>query len=231
VNALILSPLDHCGYTTREVYAVDDVRVTLDPNQGWQCGCKGYARGSECSHISQARVFKQMRRSKRDDDDTIEIELTAEELQALYIAASVEHVADYRHDEPVAGPKRVMRPPRWSAALAAAAIAAISSGITYFATDKQQPVRVIETRVHERLAAAAPEPTPSAPVTFVNPFDPNEIFEFAPGVSQDQARAAVAEILMSRARERLAVVDVPGRGGKAIHRSKTSAAARLVNRS
>lgn len=230
VNAVTLNPLDYGGYTTREVYSVDDVRVTLDPNQGWQCACRRYVRGAECSHISQARVFKQMRGSK-PDDDTIELEVTAEELQALYIAASVEH-ADYRHDEPVARPERVRRPSRWGAALAAAAIAAVSSGITYVATDRQQPIRVVETPLPAPLTTTAPEDPPPAPLKFVNPFDATEVFEFSPGVSENAAREAVAEILRSRARQRLATaVDAPGRGSKPIRHGKPEPAARLVNRS
>jgi hypothetical protein len=58
-------------------------------------------------------------------------------------------------------------------------------------------------------SAEAPNPpfTPSAesqipPVKFPNPFDPDEIFEFAPGTSKEDARAAVAEILRERARMR-----------------------------
>jgi hypothetical protein len=43
----------------------------------------------------------------------------------------------------------------------------------------------------------APEPT-----RFRNPFDKTEVFELAPGLSQDEARAIVADLLIERARER-----------------------------
>ena len=40
------------------------------------------------------------------------------------------------------------------------------------------------------------------PTLFANPFDPSEVFEFPPGTSKDTARESVAEMLLSRARER-----------------------------
>jgi hypothetical protein len=212
------------------VYSVQDVRVTLDPNQGWQCGCKGYAPGLECTHIEQARVFRQMRGSKRDDD-TIELELSAEELQALYIAGSVEHT-DFRPAATLVIPKRVPTHSRWTAVLAAAGITALSSGITYLlATDREQPIRVAGHGSLPALVAREHEAPAPPPVKFVNPFDATEVFEFSPGVSETEARDAVAEVLLSRARDRLAGVDAPGRGTKAVHRSKPAPAARLANRS
>ena len=41
------------------------------------------------------------------------------------------------------------------------------------------------------------------PVRFANPFDATEVFEFPPGTSQTDARKAVADALLERARERL----------------------------
>lgn len=46
-------------------------------------------------------------------------------------------------------------------------------------------------------------------VRFPNPFDPSEVFEFPEGTTEADARAAVAEILMDRARERQASTAVP----------------------
>jgi hypothetical protein len=40
------------------------------------------------------------------------------------------------------------------------------------------------------------------PVLFANPFDTEEVFEFPPGTSESEAREAVAELLMERARAR-----------------------------
>jgi hypothetical protein len=72
------------------------------------------------------------------------------------------------------------------------------------------------TSEHKHLAAAAPAPTPvvaestaappppppGEPVRFKNPFDHNEVFEFPPGTSLTEARQAVAQLLMERARDR-----------------------------
>ena len=40
------------------------------------------------------------------------------------------------------------------------------------------------------------------PVLFKNPFDETEVFEFPPGTSKEEARAAVADMLLKRAMER-----------------------------
>jgi hypothetical protein len=42
----------------------------------------------------------------------------------------------------------------------------------------------------------------SEPVRFANPFDRSEVFEFPPGTTRDEARDAVAQLLIERARER-----------------------------
>ena len=41
------------------------------------------------------------------------------------------------------------------------------------------------------------------PVRFTNPFDASEVFDFPAGTSEDEARAAVATILLDRARTRM----------------------------
>ena len=62
--------------------------------------------------------------------------------------------------------------------------------------------------IRQALATPAPEPkvappTPAAePVRFRNPFDKHEVFEFPPGTTQQQARDAVADVLLQRAMER-----------------------------
>jgi hypothetical protein len=44
--------------------------------------------------------------------------------------------------------------------------------------------------------------TATPPVKYVNPFDRSEVFEFPPGTTRAEARDAVAQILMERARDR-----------------------------
>ncbi|HVY80193.1 MAG TPA: hypothetical protein VG994_04360 [Steroidobacteraceae bacterium] len=53
---------------------------------------------------------------------------------------------------------------------------------------------------------ASPPPAKTAtadPVRFRNPFDPSEVFDFPAGTTRDEARAAVAALLIERARNRL----------------------------
>jgi hypothetical protein len=173
-------------------------------------------------------VFRQMRGAKRDDD-TIELELTAKELQALCPAA-VEHT-DFRPDKGVATSRRMPRHSRWPAALAAAGIAGISSGITYLTTVPAPPVPIAESSLPQPLAAPTPEAPPPAPVKFVNPFDSTEVFEFPSGMGESDVRAAVAELLLNRARERLAASADAQRSGKPVHRERPVGATRLATRS
>jgi hypothetical protein len=51
-------------------------------------------------------------------------------------------------------------------------------------------------------AASPPPPPPGEPIRFKNPFDRSEVFEFPPGTSPAEARQAVAQLLMERARDR-----------------------------
>jgi hypothetical protein len=65
---------------------------------------------------------------------------------------------------------------------------------------------------HERWPTAMNEPEgvplPVAnPVRLANPFDGSEVFEFPEGTSDAEARAAMTEMLMERARERYAQLD------------------------
>ncbi|NLG75807.1 MAG: hypothetical protein GX535_06190 [Xanthomonadaceae bacterium] len=48
------------------------------------------------------------------------------------------------------------------------------------------------------------EEEPEPPTLFANPFDPTEVFELEPGLTKEEARQRVAEILLERARERMA---------------------------
>jgi hypothetical protein len=230
MKAIKLTAADREGYT-REVYSVEDVRVTFDSARGWQCKCKAYAQGFQCIHIEQAQTFRQLRGAKRDDH-AAELQLSAEELQALYIAAAVEQT-DFRSSEAVPTSRRLLRHSRWAAALLlGAGIAGMSSAITYLATERAHAIRVAENSSPEPLAIATTQAPPPTPVKFVNPFDSTEIFEFPPGMSEADMREAVAQLLLNRARQRFAAsVEMQQRNGKAVHREKPVPALRLVNRS
>lgn len=56
-------------------------------------------------------------------------------------------------------------------------------------------------------AADEVESAPAVPVRVANPFDASEVFEFPQGTPTAEARAAMAEILLQRARERYARLD------------------------
>lgn len=55
-----------------------------------------------------------------------------------------------------------------------------------------------QEEVAEEAVIEAPQPT-----LYKNPFDPSEVFELPPGLTKEEARDMVAEILMERARERM----------------------------
>jgi hypothetical protein len=214
VNANSLTPSEHRDYA-RELYAVEGVRVTLDMYRGWQCTCAVYVEKHECAHVVQAQAFRQMRGVKREDD-TIELHCTPAQLQELARAAEerekeerTEIVPALPPVRPAGRPVRLGRERRrssWTTVGAAAALSAVSSGVTYLATTWAQGNRS-EPRLSQVLLAPVPAPATSPaqePVRFVNPFDSKEVFLFPAGTSQVEARDAVAEFLLERARERAA---------------------------
>jgi hypothetical protein len=81
--------------------------------------------------------------------------------------------------------------------VALGAIAQRSSERKHLAAPVSAPTPVAATSV-----APQPPPPPGEPVRFKNPFDHSEVFEFPPGTSPAEARQAVAELLMERARGR-----------------------------
>jgi hypothetical protein len=92
-----------------------------------------------------------------------------------------------------------------------AAVAGMVIGITAFVAVASGALRATPKRTNRTLidaSAGAPAPSPQADiprpetVRFKNPFDSSEVFEFQAGTSEADARQAVAEILMQRARER-----------------------------
>lgn len=66
---------------------------------------------------------------------------------------------------------------------------------------------VVVPRASAGTVQAQVPPEESLPVYFRNPFDATEVFEFPPGTSQAEARDAVADLLLKRARERLSALD------------------------
>jgi hypothetical protein len=98
-------------------------------------------------------------------------------------------------------------------AFVSVAVFAISLGsIKYVAMSREQeaplaPAPLAAVPAPPAPTSEAPAPTPAEnppPVQFTNPFDRSEIFDFPPGTTREEARAAVAEMLMERARTRVA---------------------------
>jgi hypothetical protein len=190
----------------REIYSVDGVRVTRDYGADWQCECGTHSEGLQCVHVARAAVFKQMRGVRRESDDTIELELTPSELQSLGTAAIVESTPVGRNGS-VAKKRRLVHVSRWAAIATAAVVAGVSSGITYLATAQTSAAPLVEPTVMS-AALTAPQPVASTetvetPVKIANPFDASEIFEFPSTMSESDARDAVADFLMQRARDRI----------------------------
>jgi hypothetical protein len=140
-------------------------------------------------------------------DDTIELELSAEQVLSLSRAG-----AAIRANPPAVPsiPKSFSNAPEsqrdaWPAViLTIAGISVLSGGIAYLATIPAQPAHVGADAV---VGSAGPETTapPSAdnaPVRFTNPFDATEVFQFPSGTSDTEARQAVAGLLLQRAHDR-----------------------------
>lgn len=169
-----------------------------------------------------------MRLSDASSEDTIELELSAQ--QALSLAR-----ADAAMPSPVATVKRSILPTLavpadrrggWSAVIfSIAATSILSGGIVYLATTPAEPLRVSGSTA-VRSAATAETPLPpsvdSMRVQFINPFDGTEVFEFPSNTSETEARQAVAHILLQRAHERQKTAKITRQ------RRKAAAAERVV---
>jgi hypothetical protein len=169
--------------------------VVLDEWGDWQCESPACQSGQPCTHVGQAQRFRRMRGTK-PAGNTVELEYRDEDVRDLAEAVTQVKVST-----------RERRPAPWTVVLAAAAIAGLSSGITYVAATSRAVD--VPTTAQPRYVAASPAqpmptPEPLPPVRVVNVFDPEEVFEFPAGTSESEARHAAAELLLQRARQRLA---------------------------
>jgi hypothetical protein len=93
----------------------------------------------------------------------------------------------------------------WRAIILQIAVVTLASGaIAYVATNPEQVARAGAVLPAPAIAPEISQPPPpqAEPVTFANPFDTTEIFQFPSGTSETEARQLVAELLTERARER-----------------------------
>jgi hypothetical protein len=112
------------------------------------------------------------------------------------------------------------------ALIAGVALASIVVGAVFYVHSPARPVPVVVwpklTSIRPspaEKAAAALDAVPALPtVRMKNPFDASEVFEFPPGTTKEEARAAIADILMKRAqdREHLFVSNPPHRKSPSI---------------
>jgi hypothetical protein len=192
----------HCGYA-REIFSVEEERVILDAQQGWGCSCATYAEHGQCLHVEKAQSFRHMRRVRREDD-TIEFQLNAAQLQELSQAEEAEVLPAKAAASPA--PPRLRRHSPWTTVAVATAMSAVSSGITYLATARAPAGATAEPPGVSATLAVFPAPqahvASEVQVTFANPFDATEVFTFPAGTTEADARDAVATLLLNRARER-----------------------------
>jgi hypothetical protein len=156
------------------------------------------------------------------DEDTIELELSPEQMFALSRSVDAEQaVASQVKSTPISTPvepaapnenvnvRNEARTGRWPLARAAsalgiaAAVLALGSA-AHRAADQSSSPPAVTIKAPTSAAPATPEPAglQSSPVRFKNPFDASEIFEFPPGTSAAEARESVAELLLQRAHDR-----------------------------
>jgi hypothetical protein len=108
---------------------------------------------------------------------------------------------------PIPGAVRIpprMFSPRVMGAVAASIVAVLAAGILF---ESAPPQRVVERPVSNW--SPVPDPVVNevseveeAPTLIANPFDRTEVFELPAGISQEEAKAMVADLLLKRASER-----------------------------
>lgn len=228
VNATHPTVSKHDGYA-RELFSVQGERVTLEAQRGWQCSCTHNTEALQCTHIEQAQALRKIR-GVRPDADTIELQFSAAQLQKLSQAQHPEQTF-VPPTGSVAVPTPLRRHSPWATIAVAAAMSAVTSGLTYLATARA-PAGATAERHSSQTLAASPTPRIAVPredlVKVVNPFDTTEIFEFPPGTSHADARHAVAEFLLNRARARQAAAEVKLRSHRSAERERLEHAMRLA---
>lgn len=202
---------------TRESYSVDEASVFLDAQHGWQCSCAVFSQAQHCSHVERASVFRQMRGVQRGGD-VLDLHLSMEEFQAMVAAEAAKQMSQQSTVDHAVG-ARVIHKARRDSVVFAAVFASVASFITYFAVSRSEPATVAAASTPTSTVAAeagassltpstvTSTPVPNGPVAIVNPFDRNEIFEFPAGTPESEARREVADVLLQRARDRLAAAD------------------------
>jgi hypothetical protein len=138
-------------------------------------------------------------------EDTVELELTVSEQLVLARAAEVAMtpVVPYRAGYDTFVYTRTRRADVAGTITFAALVCGITAAVGWHALVAEPSARAIATTaVIQSAPAVRVEPPPPAVVQVQNPFDATEIFEFPAETSEAEARTAIAELLLQRARER-----------------------------
>lgn len=146
-------------------------------------------------------------------EETAEIELSGEELKVLSrVKPSTASVAA----PPAAEAKgvssrsinRVMW--RWPVALACAgavSLAAIGAGYRVNTLNEMSAQAAVMAQLQAITPSVQAQAVYTEPVRVQNPFDKREMFEFPAGTSEQEARDAMADMLLKRAIDRQAAYD------------------------
>jgi hypothetical protein len=141
-------------------------------------------------------------------DDTVELELSAEQMLALSRADAAlrsNPLAVSSAEKSLPDVPKDRRSAWHAIILLIAAVSVFSGGVAYLATTPAQPPVHVDGNTVVRTATpetTAPHSADNASVRFANPFDATEIFEFPSGTSDTEARQAVADLLLQRAHDR-----------------------------
>jgi hypothetical protein len=149
-------------------------------------------------------------------DDTIELQLTGEHELALSQATAAARTTARPDDSgPVlSAPEYERLAFRRTARIdfvcnVTFAVAVLGIAVASLpASDRRPPAPAVISAAPRAEVAPAAGPAPAepqgAPVRIKNAFDATEVFEFPHGTTESEAREAVAELLLSRARDRRA---------------------------
>jgi hypothetical protein len=155
-----------------------------------------------------------------------EVELTTEDLLAMSpstgsIADSGALASESKDKEARRAARHAPRARRMSVAAVALTVGAIAAAAAAVAVivpmDREPEPGMVAAALPQDTIIEEPAPPPEAegpPVFFTNPFDETEVFEFPPGTSPEEARAAVADLLIMRAQERRALWDTQSKRRK-----------------
>lgn len=165
------------------------------------------------------------------EEDTLELELTAEQThslanaaEALRLEAAAPAIVALPTPQPRVQQVEITRFRLWHLLLVAAVVGA-SAALTWRATAQRTPQRASVVQAARVVtpqfaaastplmpaaaaaavsapAASAPASASDAPLRMHNPFDRSEVFEFPAGTTRSDARAQIAQILYARAQDR-----------------------------